>query len=268
MSRPGVAEVRQYREHVDDAMARLLAHTLEPEVLDLVDLGLHHEQQHQELMLMDIKHVLSCNPLQPAYTTATVGTPTSARPRTWVEHPGGLVEVGYTGEGFAFDNELPRHTVHLESFSLASQPVTCGEWAAFIDDGGYERPDLWLSDGWATAHGEGWDAPLYWFRRRRLVALHAGRARTSSSTPPEPVCHVSYYEADAFCPVRLGHGSPRRPSGDGRRHPVTEGKLSTRAPCTPVRAPRRSPSSATFGSGRPTPESPYPGFRPAAARRR
>src|SRR6202035_2100500 len=126
-SRPGVGGVTQYRGHGADAIARLLGLTLEPEVVDLIDLGLHHEQQHQELMLMDIKHVLSCNPLQPAYTTVTVTTPLPSRSRTWVDHPGGLVEIGDTGTGFAFDNELPRHTVHLEPFSLASQPVTCGE---------------------------------------------------------------------------------------------------------------------------------------------
>jgi len=262
VSRPGVAEVRQYREHVDDAMTRLLAQTRQPAELDLVDLGLHHEQQHQELMLMDIKHVLSCNPLQPAYTTATVSAPTAVRPRAWVEHPGGLVEVGHPGYGFAFDNELPRHAVHLEPFSLASQPVTCGEWAQFIEDGGYERPDLWLSDGWATAHGEGWDAPLYWFRVVDdwwLFTLGGPQL----VDPTEPVCHVSYYEADAFA------------RWAGARLP-TESEWETVAA---TRSPRGNFFDPSALHPRPSahPESffgdvwqwtssaysPYPGFRPA-----
>jgi ergothioneine biosynthesis protein EgtB len=178
-------------------MARLVAGPLPPDVADLVDLGLHHEQQHQELLLMDIKHVLSCNPLQPAYATVKVAEPAAVAPVPWIEHDGGLVEVGHEGAGFAFDNEAPRHAVNLEPFVIAGRPVTCGEWMAFIDDDGYRRPDLWLSDGWATAQGEQWDAPLYWFRVVDdwwLFTLGGPQL----VDPAEPVCHVSYYEADAF----------------------------------------------------------------------
>jgi ergothioneine biosynthesis protein EgtB len=214
ISRPGVGEVAAYRRHVDDAMGRLLASSLTGERTWLVELGLHHEQQHQELLLMDAKHVLSCNPLQPAYRLApprwasgadatgvpgggpaSIGSP--SRRAQWIEHGGGLVEIGHTGASFAFDNESPRHSTVLEPFALAAQLVTCGEWAAFIDDGGYRRPELWLSDGWATVLAEDWEAPLYWSRAAegwQVFTLHGARPLVSE----EPVVHVSYYEADAF----------------------------------------------------------------------
>jgi ergothioneine biosynthesis protein EgtB len=206
VSRPGVTEVAKYRDHVDEAMGALLtgglAGGLTTEVADLVELGLHHEQQHQELLLMDIKHVLSCNPMQPAYATVTVAEPSVEAPLHFIEHEGGLVETGHEGPGepgagFAFDNESPRHAVHLEPFALAGRAVTCGEWMAFMADGGYERPDLWLSDGWATSQADGWESPLYWFRVVDdwwLFTLGGPQL----VDPAEPVCHVSYYEADAF----------------------------------------------------------------------
>jgi ergothioneine biosynthesis protein EgtB len=197
VSRPGVSEVAKYRAHVDSAMRKLLGDPLPAETTDLVELGLHHEQQHQELLLMDIKHVLSCNPMQPAYATVRFNEPVPARPIGWIEHSGGLVEIGHTGAGFGFDNEFPRHGVHLEQFALADRTVTCGEWASFIADGGYSRPEMWLSDGWATAQAEGWDSPLYWFKVGDdwwLFTLGGPQL----VDPAEPVCHVSYYEADAF----------------------------------------------------------------------
>ena len=179
-------------------MTRLLAGGLTAELADLVELGLHHEQQHQELLLMDIKHVLSCNP---AAARLPPPSPWPSRPAEtpvrWIEHEGGLVEVGHDGAGFAFDNESPRHAVHLEPFALADRAVTCGEWMAFIADGGYQRPDLWLSDGWATAQADAWEGPLYWFRVVDdwwLFTLGGPQL----VDPAEPVCHVSYYEADAF----------------------------------------------------------------------
>jgi dimethylhistidine N-methyltransferase len=199
VSRPGVAEIAEYRAHVDRAMEGLLAGELDDEAAALVDLGIHHEQQHQELLLMDVKHVLSCSPLAPAYDAGLVagtgagGTATA----TWTAHPGGVVETGHCGEGFAFDNELPRHRSYLEPFALRDQAVTCGEWLEFMADGGYRTPELWLSDGWATVTAESWDAPLYWRRTDdgwRVFTL--GGERTVE--PDEPVCHVSYYEADAF----------------------------------------------------------------------
>jgi ergothioneine biosynthesis protein EgtB len=196
LSRPGIAEIAQYRAHVDAEMASAIP-TLSPELQALAELGLHHEQQHQELLLMDIKHVLSANPLHPAYRAVTDAPVRPERPPRWVEHPGGLVEIGHDGDGFAFDNELPRHRVYLEPYALADRPVSCGEWLAFMADDGYRRPDLWLSDGWATAQSECWDAPLYWERDDDdwHVFTLGGRKRVD---PAEPVVHISYYEADAF----------------------------------------------------------------------
>jgi len=196
LSRPGVAEVAAYREHVDRAMVDALRDGIEPATAALVELGLHHEQQHQELLLMDIQHVLSSNPLEPAYLPSPA-SPSAMRPLGWVEHDGGLVEVGHRGDDFAFDNELPRHRVFLEPFALADRPVSCADWLAFIDDGGYERPELWLSDGWALAQSEAWSAPLYWRRdggRWYEFTLTGARPLDDGA----PVCHVSHYEADAY----------------------------------------------------------------------
>ena len=260
VSRPGVAEVAEYRAHVDEAMARLLGRGLTPALDDLVELGLHHEQQHQELLLMDIKHVLSCNPLQPAYATVTVAAPTAQSPVRWIEHEGGLVEVGHTGPGFAFDNESPRHAVHLEPFALAGRPVTCGEWMAFMADGGYERPDLWLSDGWATSQADGWESPLYWFRVVDdwwLFTLGGPQL----VDPAEPVCHVSYYEADAFA-----RWSGARLPTEAEWETVAAGDEDTAhgnfLDFTVLHPrPRTGPgrSSATSGSGPPAPTAPIPG---------
>ena len=197
VSRPGIVEVANYRRHVDVQMGTLLAAGLEPEAAFLVGLGIEHEQQHQELLLMDIKHVLSRNPMLPAYLPLTLPGPEPAQLATWTTHPGGAVDVGHSGGRFGFDNEFPRHRVHLEPFALADRPVTCGEWLAFIDDDGYERPELWLSDGWATVEVEGWKAPLYWTERDEGWQEYtlAGEVPVE---PSRPVCHISYFEADAF----------------------------------------------------------------------
>ena len=198
VSRPGVAEIALYRAHVDEAMAQLLEGPLDEARAWLVELGLHHEQQHQELMLMDVKHVLACNPLLPVYVPAPAEPPPAPLVRSgWTGHPGGLVEIGHHGTGFAFDNESPRHAEHLVPFALGAGLVTCGQWAEFVDDDGYRRPELWLSDGWAAVQAEGWEAPLYWARRDDewwIFTLHGPRRMD----PDEPVTHVSYYEADAF----------------------------------------------------------------------
>ncbi len=207
ITRPGVAEVAAYRRHVDDAMTRLLGGTLEEELEALVELGIHHEQQHQELLLMDVKHVLAQNPLRPAYDPAAAGPCSVARKPGWLDHPGGLVEIGHRGPGFAFDNESPRHQVQLTPFSLADRPVTCGDWMEFIEDGGYGRPELWLSDGWALVRQEGWGAPLYWTAPDRSPAWEIFTLGGQRPVDPgEPVCHVSYHEADAYarwCGCRL-----------------------------------------------------------------
>ncbi|MFC4257384.1 ergothioneine biosynthesis protein EgtB [Altererythrobacter xixiisoli] len=196
LSRPSLAEVLAYRHHVDAAMLELMDQVPEAEWAGLVELGCQHEQQHQELILMDIQHVLSCNPLQPAYH-CHAAEPALAAETAWVDIPGGLYEIGAVGDGFAFDNESPRHRLWLEPFSIASRLVTAGHYLQFIADGGYRRPDLWLSDGWNTVESCGWQAPLYWAEHDgswQCFSLH-GRVPVD---PDAPVRHVSYYEADAF----------------------------------------------------------------------
>jgi ergothioneine biosynthesis protein EgtB len=270
VSRPGVAEVAEYRRHVDEAMTALLGGGLTGEVADLIELGLHHEQQHQELLLMDIKHVLSCNPLQPAYATVTVAEPSATAPVRWIEHPGGLVEVGQGGGGFGFDNESPRHAVHLEPFALAGRAVTCGEWMAFMEDGGYERPDLWLSDGWATSQADGWESPLYWFRVVDdwwLFTLGGPQL----VDPAEPVCHVSYYEADAFARwsgARLPTEAEWETTADGREDTAGGDPVGAKFLDLSVLHPRPAGTTESlFGDvwqWTSSAYSPYPGFQPAA----
>jgi len=197
LTRPPVAEVLAWRSAVDAALADLLEAEVPPAVLDLLELGLNHEQQHQELILTDVKHLLSGNSLRPAWRTPADTAPGPVPPLGWVAHPGGLVEIGHGGGGFAFDNEGPRHRVWLEPFRLADRPVTCGEWLAFMADGGYRTPALWLSDGWALVQQQGWEAPGYWEQGEE------GWTRFTLSgqrpvDPAVPVAHVSQYEADAF----------------------------------------------------------------------
>jgi dimethylhistidine N-methyltransferase len=210
LSRPGVVEIGSYRETVDDAMEGLLIAGPSREATALVELGLHHEQQHQELILMDIKHVLGANPLAPRYSPREPSALSARAVHSlgWVAHPGGLVEIGAdspsdaTGAmdfscGFVFDNESPRHRVWLEPFAIADRLVTAGEWLQFIEDGGYHDANLWLSDGWAVNQTERREAPMYWSRGDEgwgVFTLH-GR---EPLRPNEPVVHVSYYEADAF----------------------------------------------------------------------
>jgi ergothioneine biosynthesis protein EgtB len=196
LTRPSLSEIHAYRAHVDAAMERLLDRSAD-RMHPLVTLGLNHEEQHQELILMDIKHVLSLNPLRPAYAAPSAAQPVPATPTAWLDFGGGLVEIGATGAGFSFDNEGPRHKVWLEPFRLADRLVTSGDWLEFMADGGYRRPELWLSDGWATVNAEDWDAPLYWRQDGddwRVFTLEGERL----VAPEEAVCHVSFYEADAF----------------------------------------------------------------------
>jgi len=192
LSRPSLEEVRAYRQHVDDALLRA---TGVPAAL--VGLGLHHEQQHQELILTDVKHMLSRSPLKPAYQKQWPLTPIRARAPKWVGFAGGLHEIGHAGGGFAFDNESPRHKVWLEDYEIASHPVTHGDFLDFIADGGYRRPGLWLSAGWDIVRARGWQAPEYWTRRDgewRTFTLHGEVA----VDPNTPICHVSFFEAEAF----------------------------------------------------------------------
>jgi ergothioneine biosynthesis protein EgtB len=196
-SRPSFDNVLRYREHVEEAMQRLLTQSPSPEILAMVELGIHHEQQHQELILTDILHAFWTQPLRPAYLPSAETAPHQAPALRWIGHPGGVVEIGANGDGFSFDNERPRHAELLRPYRLASRLATNAEYLDFIHDNGYQRPELWLSDGWDTVCREGWRAPLYWESADggwRQFTLHG----LSPLDPAAPVCHVSYYEADAF----------------------------------------------------------------------
>jgi ergothioneine biosynthesis protein EgtB len=198
ITRPTLDEVYAYRAHVDAAMVLACD---DARFHDAITLGLHHEQQHQELILTDIKHAFFCNPLLPAYRDEPVPAQ-AAEKLQWRDHPGGIVEIGHTGGGFAFDNESPRHQALLHPFRIAARPVTNGEYAAFMEDGGYRRAAFWLSDGWARRQDEKWDAPLYWLndddgsaRKDQSVFTLAG---AQPRDPNAPVEHVSFYEAAAY----------------------------------------------------------------------
>jgi ergothioneine biosynthesis protein EgtB len=239
----------------------------------MIELGLHHEQQHQELILTDIKHALAESPLRPAYRAAAAtevegAPPALADDLRWIEHGEGVFSIGHEGAGFAFDNEEPRHPVYLRAFRLADRLSTAGEVMEFIADGGYARPDLWLSDGWAAARSGGWEAPLYWERRDggfATFSLEGPRA----VDPREPACHLSFYEADAFA------------RWAGARLP-TEAEWEVVASRAPVLGnfaesgrlhPAPAPASAARGAGArqvfgdvwewtASAYLPYPGFRP------
>lgn len=200
LSRPTVEDVYQYRAYVDEHMDSLLMNVddeLFNVLLPLVEIGIHHEQQHQELMVTDIKHVFSINPLYPVFSPYQAGYQGDVAPSEWISYRGDLFEVGHQGNDFGYDNEFPRHRYFVDDFSLASRLVTNGEFLEFMKDGGYERPELWLSAGWATVQDEGWNSPMYWEKNDEQWY-----AFTLSGFRPvelqEPVCHVSLFEADAF----------------------------------------------------------------------
>lgn len=266
LTRPSVADVIAYRAHVDEAMGRLLAQGgrgLE----GLLDLGLAHEEQHQELILMDLLHLFAASPLYPAYAPPKSRAPAQAAPpMRFVGFERGLIEIGAGVEVFAFDNETPRHKAWLEPYQLADRLVTNGEWLAFMADGGYRRPELWLSEGWAKIRAEGWRCPLYWQEREdgwSSMTLHGLRP----IDPAQPVSHVSFYEADAFA------------TWAGARLP-TEAEWEHAAETLPVAgnllpAGRLEPAPATAGEGlrqmfgdlwewTRSAYAPYPGFKPAA----
>ena len=197
LTRPSLDLVFKYRAHVDRGVLALLSAEDSGEFRGAIELGIEHECQHQELILTDIKHLLSCNPLRPAYRPEAAQRLSADKPLEWIGFEERLGWIGYAGEGFSFDNERPRHRVFIDAFELATRPCTNAEYAAFIEDGGYRRPELWLSDGWETASARGWEAPLYWQRDSgdwMAMTLTGYRELRGS----EPVCHVSYYEADAF----------------------------------------------------------------------
>jgi ergothioneine biosynthesis protein EgtB len=199
LTRPTLETIYAYREHVDAAMEELLGIEPSANAAELVELGCHHEQQHQELLLTDILHLFSQNPLRPSYKAPNL-LPVETRPSgtpAYVTFEGGLIEIGHAGEGFAFDSEGPRHRTVVEPFRLADRSVTNGAWVEFMSDGGYSNPLLWLSEGWAIARANGWTMPLYWDERADgcwSMTLRGDQPVDLAA----PVTHVSYFEADAF----------------------------------------------------------------------
>jgi ergothioneine biosynthesis protein EgtB len=271
LSRPSLAEVLRYRADVDERMSAALAARPGDEILATVELGIAHEEQHQELLLTDVKHAFFSNPLHPAYAPDALPgkpAPASAPPLAYVPRDGGLVEVGARPSEFAFDNERPRHRALLEPHALATRPTTNGEWLAFIEDGGYRRPELWLSDGFAAARAGDWKAPLYWERGERGWRIFT-LAGPRPLDPAEPVAHVSYYEADAYARwagARLPTEVEWEAAAAGASA-TAEGTLSD--------ARRFHPAPAAAGPGfrqllgdvwewTSSAYAPYPGFRPLA----
>jgi ergothioneine biosynthesis protein EgtB len=196
LSRPSLDDVLAYRAHVDEAIAACFEHGIDASLDARIELGINHEEQHQELILTDVLHLLSRNPLQPSYEAREQPACERSELR-WIRYRSGVANIGHLGNAFAFDNESPRHRVWVEAFELASRPVTNGEYAAFIADGGYRRPELWLAIGWDLVQSEGWQAPLYWRRSGddwQAFTLEGLRALDGHAS----VEHLSYFEADAY----------------------------------------------------------------------
>jgi ergothioneine biosynthesis protein EgtB len=273
LSRPSLDAVLAYRRHVDDAVLALLA-MMDPAdgaLADTVELGIHHEQQHQELILTDLKHLLSRNPLLPVYveqrSRADAGE--HASPLRWIGVPGGLRQIGHEGKGFRFDNELPRHRVFTGDFQMAARPVTNGDYLQFIEDGGYQRPELWLAEGWDALMAQGWSAPLYWLRDGSVCRQFA-LSGVQPLEPGAPVCHVSYYEADAYARW-AGARLPTEAEWEAFAADLpVEGNFLESGRYHPVRAsPDAADGRATQVYGdvwewTQSAYAPYPGYRPPA----
>ncbi|MBD1875318.1 ergothioneine biosynthesis protein EgtB [Nodosilinea sp. FACHB-131] len=267
LSRPTVKEVYEYRAHVDAAMERLLCSRADhPAVAELTTLGLHHEQQHQELLLTDLKYNLAINPLRPTYRSdVALGQADSSPPLAFVDFPGGLYDLGHQVSGFAFDNESPAHRVYLQDFALANRLVTNGEYLEFIADKGYQTAAHWLAEGWAMVQSEGWQAPLYWEQRdgEWWVFTLGGMQPVN---PAAPVCHLSYFEADAFAQWR-GDRLPTEAEWEvaAAQMPV-QGNLLAANHLHPQPASASHNLQQLYGDVWEWTQSaylPYPGFRPA-----
>ncbi len=263
LTRPSLDHIRAYRAHVDAAMLEAMP-TLSNDALALVELGLNHEQQHQELLLTDILHLFAQNPLFPAIWPAAPMPAVEPRPVEWIEGPVGQVEIGHGGDRFAFDCEGPRHAVLLTPYALASRPVTNGEWAAFIADGGYAQSRHWLADGWAWVQANGIDAPLYWRKDEDGHWQQFGLDGLRSVDPSAPVCHISLYEADAYA-AWAGARLPTEAEWEAiaaSHDPLGGNQLDAAGPVRP----RADAADALFGNVWQWTGSayrPYPGFKPA-----
>ena len=269
LSRPSLDEVLAYRASVEAELLELLQRdALPPAALALVELGTQHEQQHEELLLTDVKHMLSCNPLRPAYQKTWPLTAIRARTARWIGFAAGERRIGFAGSGFAFDNEQPRHSVWLRDFEMASHPVSNGDFLAFIADGGYTRPDLWLSAGWDLVNARGWEAPQYWERiggNWHAFTLH-GMVPVEPNTP---ACHLSFFEADAYARW-AGARLPTEAEWEvAAAYSPVEGNFLESGALHPLALREDPPQGAlaqAFGDvweWTRSDYSPYPGFRPA-----
>jgi ergothioneine biosynthesis protein EgtB len=270
LSRPSLDEIHAYRIYVDEAMVHLLTSELPAEAVKLIDLGINHEQQHQELIVTDVKNGLYANPLRPAYWPTgkhnDAAADATATPLSWQSFPEGVYSLGFEGSGFAFDNEGPRHNVYLQPFRLASRLVTNGEYLEFMRGGGYSKPTVWLSDGWDAVGNNGWKAPLYWEQRDGDWWNYTmdGMAPLNQA---EPVCHVSFYEADAFARW-AGARLPNEFEWEiAARSCRVEGNFVESSLLHPQPASIAEPIAQMFGDVWEWTSSPYvayPGFKPAA----
>lgn len=270
LTRPSSDDISAYRAHVTSAVCELINDSSEgtwSAIAPLLTLGLHHEQQHQELLLMDILHAFSCNPTEPAYARPTPLPSQQETTLTWTEHEGGVVEIGHPPERvgiFAFDNEGPRHQVMLRPFKLANRLVTNREWLAFMDDGGYQRPEFWLADGWATAQQDGWAAPLYWREEVPGTWSAFGLRGRQELNLDAPVCHISSYEADAYA-TWAGKRLPTEAEWEAIATNVDlDGNLLPRDALRPLPAstPALSQMIGDVWEHTRSPYTPYPGFKP------
>ncbi|MBV8205602.1 MAG: ergothioneine biosynthesis protein EgtB [Acidobacteria bacterium] len=267
ISRPDAAEIAVYRRRVDEAMQQLLLGDGRPEIAQLVELGLNHEQQHQELMVTDIKHAFWTNPLRPAYwATRETAANSTAAAAEWLEFEGGVAEAGHGGEGFAFDNERPRHRVLLNDFLLGGRLVTNGEYMQFMADGGYATPTLWLSEGWEAVRTNRWQAPLYWEERDgKWFCFTCGGMRELDAD--EPVSHVSLFEADAYARwrgARLATEFEWEHAAARESEAAARGNLLEREHLHPAPACGSAQFFGDCWEWTSSSYGPYPGFRPAA----
>ena len=264
ITRPGVEDVLSYRAHVEQAMERLLQSDQADDALaEMVVLGCHHEMQHQELLVTDLLHALSFNPLLPAIRKPEPMPTVAATPMGWTDHDGGIHRIGHEGDDFAYDCEQPRHEVLLRPYRLADRPVSNGEWIEFMQDGGYETPQLWLMEGWAAVQREGWDSPLYWWQQDGEWWTFQTRGAQPVNLAA-PVAHVSYYEAEAYARW-AGKRLPTEAEWEvAAQDAPIKGNFMDDGPLRPL--PRRDAGDRQLYGDvwewTQSPFTPYPGFRP------